>query len=304
MILAPIALFVYNRPEHTRLTIEALQRNTLAHASDLYIFSDAAKNEATVSAVNAVRQYIKTITGFKSVVINARDNNLGLANSIIDGVTKMCDEFGKVIVLEDDLLTSPYFLSYMNDGLEKYENEPRVMQISAYMFDVGIDLEEEAFFLPFISSWGWATWGNRWAKFDADAKAYELLKKDKDAIYRFNLDDSYPYFQMLESQLQGKIDSWAIRWNLTVFTQQGLALYPKNTLINNNGFDGTGTHSGIRNGAYNNIKHYPVTLFPSEIAVNESIRKLIFLYLKQTFSTSLICRLRRRCKSLFEYIKS
>jgi hypothetical protein len=244
MITAPIALFVYNRPVHMRRTIEALQRNELAEESDLFIFSDAPKTLEATEAVCKVREYIKTITGFRSVSILERDKNWGLANSIIDGVSRLCNEYGRVIVLEDDLLPSAYFLEYMNNALDRYEGDSRVMQVSGHMFPVDLDVSTDALFLPITTTWGWATWRRAWARFDPDMGNYERLMSDPEMIRRFDLDGAYPCLTMLESVRAGKIDAWGIRWYLSVFMNDGLVLFPAKSLIENKGFDAEGTNCG------------------------------------------------------------
>jgi hypothetical protein len=238
---APIALFVYNRPTHTSRTVEALLKNALAAESDLFIFSDAARRPNAVTAVCEVREYIKTIGGFKSVNIVERGENLGLANSIIEGVSRLCEDYGRVIVLEDDLVVSPVFLAYMNKALDKYGDEPRVMQISGNMFPV---LHPEAlprtFFCGVTTSWGWATWDRAWRKFEPDAKKLaDMIMTQK---HRKEFDSGYHYFQMLTMQGRGEIDSWAIRWYASVFLSGGLCLHPSLSLVSNIGHDGSGVH--------------------------------------------------------------
>lgn len=239
--VAPIALFVYNRPWHTRQTAEALQKNEFSAESDLFIFSDAARKPEAVAAVCEVREYIKTIGGFKSVNIVERGKNLGLANSIIDGISRLCKEYGRVIVLEDDLVVSPVFLAYMHSALEKYCDEPRVMQISGNMFPV---LHPEAlprtFFCRVTTSWGWATWDRAWRKFEPDAKKLaDMITTQK---LRKEFDSGYDYFQMLTMQGRGDIDSWAIRWYASVFLSGGLCLHPSLSLVSNIGHDRSGFH--------------------------------------------------------------
>jgi hypothetical protein len=242
---APVALFVYNRPDHTRQTVEALAANTLALETPLHVFSDAPKNTAASQPVADVRAYIRTIAGFKSITIIERDTNFGLARSIIDGVTSLCEQYGRVIVLEDDLITSPHFLSYMNEGLRRYEHEDRVMQIAGYMFPVELEIHDDALFLPFITSWGWATWHRAWQHFDAEATGYERVAKDHVLREQFDLRGRYNYFKMLRAQREGKVDSWAIRWYLSVFLRDGLALYPTTTMVRNMGFDGSGVNCAV-----------------------------------------------------------
>ena len=239
---APIVLFVYNRPEHTLRTVTSLLKSPEAARSDLFVFSDAAKDKSAEEAVKQVREYIRQISGFKAVTVNERESNWGLANSVIDGVTRICNEFGKVVVLEDDLHVSPHFLAYMNAGLERYVHDEQVMQISGYMFPVEIQIKEDALFLPMTTSWGWATWQSSWEKFDKTASGYKTIKNDPDLKKQFDLDGRYPYFKMLEAQKKDKVDSWAIRWYLSVFKEKGLVLYPRKSLVENSGFDGSGVN--------------------------------------------------------------
>jgi len=187
-------------------------------------------------------------------------------------------EFGKVIVLEDDLVISPYFLGYMNHALNLYADRYQVMQISGHMFPVNLQADTDAIFLPFTTSWGWATWERAWRSFDADSRSYFRLKNNKNLRYQFNLNGSYSYFNMLEDQLNGKIDSWAIRWYLSVFMQRGLTLYPTKSLLSNIGFDGSGTHCG-KGDVDSFISHETVLFFPKEIAINEKFFKSVASYL-------------------------
>lgn len=242
MTLAPIALFAYNRPGHTRQTVEALRLNPLAASSELHVFSDGPKTQEAATRVREVRDYLKTIDGFANVSLYERDRNFGLAGSVIDGVSRLCEAHGQVIAVEDDLQVTPGFLAHMNRALGRYRDEPKVMQISGHMFPVDVPAPDDAFFLPFISSWGWATWSRAWQKFDPIASGYGLLKSDSRRRHTFNMNGAYDYFSMLEAQREGGVDSWAIRWYLSVFLNEGLVLYPKKSLVENKGFDGSGVH--------------------------------------------------------------
>jgi hypothetical protein len=242
MSFAPIALFAYNRPTHIRHTVESLLANEMAAGVDLYIFSDGPKNPAQEPAVADVRRYAGTVSGFRSVNLIERSSNLGLANSIIDGTTRLAKEFGRVIVLEDDLVVSPHFLRYMNRALENFQDDESAMQISGYMFPNDVAAEADAFFMPFTTSWGWATWERAWQHFDPAMRGFDALVRNRQLRDSFNLDGAYDYFDMLERQRRGGIDSWAIRWYLSVFMRGGLTLYPARTLVRNIGFDGSGTH--------------------------------------------------------------
>ncbi len=225
--LAPIALFVYNRPEHTRRTLSYLQKNLLADESRLFIFSDAAKTEEDKAKVEQVRQLIKETTGFKSVKVTLRKENMGLANSIIGGVTQLVNEYGKVIVFEDDLLSSPYTLQYFNEALTKYVNEEKVMHIGAYMYNLANKSLHQTFFFRAATSWGWATWARAWKDFEPDVDV--LLKQfDKKKIDRFSIEGTMNFWKQLEGFKAGKNDSWAIRWYASIFLKGGLNTKPFN----------------------------------------------------------------------------
>lgn len=263
---APIALFVYNRPEHTRRTIKYLQDNLLAEDSRLFVFSDAAKYAADEEKVNQVRTLISQITGFKSVKLISRKQNMGLAQSVISGVTQLVNEYGKVIVFEDDLLSSPHTLTYFNEALQRYEKEKQVMQIAAYMFPLQEKhILSETFFLRSINSWGWATWKRAWEHFEP---AIDQLHKQFDAekIYRFTVDGSMKnYWKQFMDFKKGKNDSWAIRWHASVFLKNGLVLYPAKSLIENIGHDGSGVHSIIEDSYQVHPSRKPVSSFPQVV---------------------------------------
>ena len=304
MSCAPVALFVYNRPWHTRQTVAALLANPESAQTPLYIFSDAPKNAAASKVVAEVRSYIRKIDGFESVTIIEREVNFGLARSIIDGVTQLCEEHGRVIVLEDDLEISPHFLAYMNAGLTRYENEEKVMQIAGYMFPVALDLQEDALLLPFTSSWGWATWKRAWQYFDASGSGYQRLVEDKGLRHAFDLNGNYGYFQMLESQLRGETDSWAIRWYLSVFLARGLVLYPKITLVRNLGFDGSGINCVASTYKGNQIeKDFLVVAMPHQIAASDHYVELLQKLPKPKLNVrAVLNRLRNTITAFYEKI--
>ena len=179
-VIAPIALFVYSRPWHTQQTIEALQKNVLASESDLFIFSDAPKNPEVDATVQEVREYIKTVDGFKSVSIVERDENFGLANSIIDGSTKIINNYGRTIVLEDDLIVSIDFLEYMNEALNRYEINKNIWSITGYSPNIeNINSSKDLYLSPRGSSWSWATWKDRWDIIDWKITDFNNIKNDK-----------------------------------------------------------------------------------------------------------------------------
>ncbi|TAD98091.1 MAG: hypothetical protein EAZ97_11365 [Bacteroidetes bacterium] len=243
MPLAPIILFVYNRPLHTAQTLEALRKNDLADQSLLYIFADGLKNNATENQridFEEVRKIIYSKKWTKEVQIRESEQNKGLAKSIIEGVTEIVQKHGKIIVLEDDLTTAKGFLTYMNQALETYKNEDLVYQISAYTYPANYEnIQTETFFLKNVCSWGWATWAEKWQIFEPDAQKLMDQFTNQQKIDDFNLKYYYS-FELLKMQAAGTINSWAVRFHASVFLKGGLVLFPKKTLIQNIGFDSSG----------------------------------------------------------------
>lgn len=279
MNTSPIALFVYNRPEHTRKTVEALQKNNLAKESELFVFSDSWKNEETKEKVQEVRNYLKTISGFKKVEIIERKENLGLAKSIISGVTEIVNKYGRVIVLEDDLQTSPFFLEYMNKALDLYEKEEKVISIHGYTYPVKKELPE-TFFIKNPSCWGWATWKRGWDLFEPDGKKLLDELEEKKLIKEFDFDGTYNFSGMLKRQIAGLNNSWAIRWYASAFLNNKLTLYPGKSLINNTGFDGSGIHSNKTEIYKSNMTDAPIAIYKIDTKESAMARQEIIKYFK------------------------
>jgi len=295
---SPIVLFVYNRPEHTKLTLEALGKNILSTESDLFIFCDGWKNKRDKKKVEEVRRYLKSVIGFKSIHIFEKEKNYGLANSIISGVTEIVNKYGKVIVLEDDILTSSHFLEYMNDALNFYESSKEVASISGYMYPVETQLPE-TFFLKLTSSWGWGTWKRAWEFFEPDGKKLlEQLEKDS-SKKEFDINNSYKYSAMLKRQIAGLNNSWAIRWYASCFLNQKLTLYSAKSLVQNIGFDGTGTHSSKSDQFDINLNQKQVKIY----VIPPGQNKTAFLALVKYFNLrkpTIIERVRRKIIKLFK----
>jgi hypothetical protein len=241
---APVVLFVFNRPHHVTQTVEALQKDWLAPQSDLYIFSDGAKEGHSAALVEAVRKYIRNIRGFRSVVIIERDRNLGLADSIITGVNQICEEFGRVIVLEDDLLISPDFLTFMNSALEQYVHEPRVFSISGFNFGLRTRQSQafDAFCFYRSSSLGWGTWSSRWNKCDWDVSDYDVFRSDAKQREAFNRGGE-DLARMLDLQMNKRLDSWAIRWAYAHFKHDAFALLSLQPRVFHIGADSSATNT-------------------------------------------------------------
>lgn len=268
---APIVLFTYNRPYHTKRTLESLALNVLAKESVLYIYCDGEKSISTQEEkekIKQVRQVVKEQNWCKKVYIFESENNKGLAQSIIQGVSEVVKKHGKVIVLEDDLLLSEHFLSYMNGALNHYENEKRVWHISGWNYPISNKRIGDAFFIRVMNCWGWATWKDRWEHFekDADKLIEEFTPK---MIKSFNLDNTINFWKQVELNKSGKIDTWAIFWYATIFKNHGLCLNPTISFVENIGLDGSGVHCGnhenIKETILNNKNNIQ---FPDEIVEN------------------------------------
>jgi len=249
LALSPIVLFVYNRPWHTQQTIDALQKNELAKESELFIYSDAPKNETAKEAVAEVRALIKTVTGFKKVTVIEREKNWGLADSIIGGVTNIINQYGKIIVLEDDLVTSPYFLNFMNDALKFYENKESVYSITGFSFSsefmqFPIDFTADVYLNIRPMSWSWATWKNEWDGVDWEVNDFIDFIASKEEVRQFNKGGT-DLTDMLKMQMNGQLDSWYVRWSYNAFKKGKMTIYPKISLVNNVGHDNTGVHCGV-----------------------------------------------------------
>jgi hypothetical protein len=242
---APIVLFVYDRPDHTRRTLEALSANEGAETSDLLVYSDGPKTADCEADVLAVRECVATATGFRSVSVIEREENLGLANSVISGVTEALTRSPSVIVMEDDLLTSKNFLAFVNSALSTYEQRPDVFSVTGYNYPLQIPAtyREDAYLSYRSSSWGWGTWRDRWSQVDWAVSDYSEFVTDPRAqtLFRRGGDDLPP---MLASQMSGQIDSWSIRFDYAHYKHDAVCLHPVVSKVQNIGFDGSGVHCG------------------------------------------------------------
>lgn len=258
-MLSPILFFAYKRLEHTRSSINALLKNDLASESHLIVFCDGAKTPDEEESVNRVRDYFKSVVGFGAITINERPLNLGLSKSIISGVDEVLLTYPKAIVLEDDLITSPHFLRYMNEALAFYENNEAVISVHGWVCPTKKKLPG-TFFLRGADCWGWGTWSRSWNLLQRDPKVLLDELNKKKLTHEFDFHGAYPYTSMLESCIEGRVDSWAIRWHASAFLLNKLTLYPCESLVNNIGNDGTGTHKG-------NSKNFDVSLSQNPILV-------------------------------------
>jgi len=244
MIRAPIVLFTYARPYHVRLTVESLLGNPEVSEHELIVFSDAARTLDKQPAVEVVRAYLKSITGFRLVTIYYREKNFGLAKSIISGLSQVLTAHERVIVLEDDLVTSPYFLAYMNESLDRYATDERIISIHGYVYPIEDQLPD-AFFLPGADCWGWGTWRRGWNLFNENGEQLLQELKRLDQIDEFDFHGAYDFSGMLKSQIKGENDSWAIRWHASAYINGKLTLHPGKSFVQNIGHDDSGEHSAL-----------------------------------------------------------
>lgn len=246
--------------------MNALLKNPEAEYSDLHFFSDAAKSQKDTGKVKMVRDYIHTVSGFKNVYCHEAETNLGLSASIISGVTKILETSPTVIVLEDDMECQPFFLNFMNEALVKYEKEEKVVSIHAYSYPIP-DLPE-SFFLKGADCWGWATWARGWRIFEPDGKKLLDDLRHKGLIRRLDYNGSYPYHRMLQRQVRGENQSWAVRWYASALLNDKVTLYPGKSLLRNTGNDNSGTHSK-KTSIYEPILAEKVPTFPETIIESE-----------------------------------
>lgn len=298
---APILLFVYNRPEHTRRVIESLKANAEAADSELFIYADQARSETDIQQVSEVRRLIRSTDGFKQVTVIEREKNWGLARNVIDGVTTQVNAHGRVIVLEDDLVVAPHFLRFMNDALEMYKNEEKVGHIQACDFTKDPSLPD-TFLIRWTGSWGWATWKRAWKHFNPDGKELLSRLEERHLTRYFDFNGNYPFTRMLRRQIAGKNNSWAIRWNASLFLDGILSLNVGKSLVQNTGFDGSGTNCGGGGLYASDLWMNPLPVSPiSPVEENKEARKVFEHYYRRTncFWAKAIRRIRRTLKGDF-----
>jgi hypothetical protein len=301
--LAPIIFFVYDRPDHTRLTLDALALCPLADQSTLYIYADGPKPNATaqnLKKIEETRAVIQLNKWCKEVNIVEAPVNKGLARSTIDGITEVVNKHGKIIVLEDDNLVSPQFLTYINENLDFYEHDDRVISVQGYIYPLKKTLSSP-FFLKGADTWGLATWKRGWDLFEPDAKILFDELKQRNLTREFDFNNTYGYASMLALQVKSEIDSWAIRWYASAFLLDKLTLYPPTTLVQNIGNDGSGTHKDDAGKRANKImKFKPVKIKRIPVVENKKARKLVEDYFRRDHTLS--AKVKRRLSHLLRKI--
>jgi glycosyltransferase involved in cell wall biosynthesis len=288
---APIVLFCYNRPLHLSRTIESLKENILSNQSQIYIFSDGSKNKDDVACVSEVRRYLDNLTGFREIILIKNESNKGLAANIKDGLDYVFNYHDRAIIIEDDLEFSPVFLKFMNECLEIYKEDRKVMHISGYMFPVETSGLSELLFLKPTTCWGWATWKRAWINYKKDPDFF-VSKFSPEMINDFNLNGSYNYWNQILLNKEGKLNTWAIFWYASVYLANGLSLHPKVSLVKNRGADGSGSNFGKSNFFEVNCIENNQIKVTKEITLESKIaRERVELFFKS--SSSFITRLRK-----------
>lgn len=271
---APVALFVYNRLGNTEKTINSLKANFLSSETDVFVFSDEGKNKKSYKEVNEVRNYLRTVSGFKSFSIIEREENYYLERNIIEGISYVLSKYDSVIVLEDDIVTSPYFLTYMNDAFEKYRDCKKVMHIAGFS-NLSIENMSDTYFTPHMSGWGWGTWRDRWQYFVHYQSREEALKGMSESdIDKIQYGGAFPCLRSLD---RNPIP-WDICWELAIYKKGGLCLTPSHTLIKNIGiYNGTHFRNMSFFGHYEYDRdplHRRIVLESNEIVSNDEVEKL------------------------------
>ena len=242
--LAPIIIFTYNRYKHFEITLKSLSKNYLSKESELYIFCDGPKNLSDKKKISRIYNLYLLNKSFKRKKIIFRKKNIGLKKNITQGVSQILKDYDSVIVLEDDMISSKYFLTYMNEGLKKFKNYSKVASIHAYMYPLKKKFKNKYFFLKGADCWGWGTWKRSWKKLSLNSKKLSIKIEKNNLIEEFNYNNTYNYFKMLKKNIKTN-RSWAICWYASMFLQNMYTLNPTTSLIKNIGLDGSGTNCKI-----------------------------------------------------------
>lgn len=287
---APILIFTYNRENKIKNLISSLKECDGFKESKLFIFSDGPKNKKDKVKVKNTRKIIREkFHKNNNVTYIEQNENIGLAKSIYNGVNYVFESYDRLIVLEDDLELNQGFLSYMNLALSKYQTNDTVYQISGHFFEPpGLNINK-AVFLPFISTWGWATWKSKWSGFNIENEI-SLNEWDKNLIKKFNLNGSYNYYYILKGVLKNKIQSWGVLWYFYVFQSEGLVLYPNKSLVINKGFDNEATNTNNSNYCQETAKDFIEVILPDEVKFNSNVFEIVSIYINSINKDNLISR--------------
>ncbi|MFY0255897.1 hypothetical protein ACDQ55_18290 [Chitinophaga sp. 30R24] len=308
MELAPIVLFVYNRPALTLSTLQHLSKNREAKDSILYVYCDGPKESATpaqLQLVEQVREIVHSEQWCGKVVVMEALKNKGLATAVIDGVTEVIGKHGKVIVLEDDLTVSPFFLKYMNDGLNRYAHEEKVMSVHGYLYPLPIpsNYKADTFLVHDPGSLGWGTWSRAWSKFEPNTDKVIQQIKEKGLKSAFDFWGAYPFFRMLHQHKNGKVSSWAIRWRATAYLYDMLTLYPVKSLVRHDGNVASATHHfKEEDWLYTDIYQEPIAVEAIPVQNNLPMEKAFAKFLRSNAGMTIPAKIKNRLKKYWRKI--
>jgi len=281
--LAPVVIFAFNRPDHLKRCIDSLLRNKESEFTKFWVFVDGPRNTDDEIKIHEVLLILNDFKSRKNWHLRFSEKNLGLANSVITGLNTVFEKSERAIIIEDDLVASPYFLEYCNFGLDKYEIDQRIASLHGFSYGFN-EPEKNPYFLRGADCWGWATWKDRWQLFEADSNKLISQIRGKRLKRKFDIDGAYPYFNMLIRQSRGEVNSWAIRWHASMFLANKLTLYPNQTLINNNGIDGSGTHAGQGKSFNSKLADMPIDFSSVEVRESKRARSKLKSFLRKHYS--------------------
>ncbi|HJU84395.1 MAG TPA: glycosyltransferase family A protein [Holophagaceae bacterium] len=298
-VFAPIAVFGFNRPQHLERTLQSLAANPEAADTPIHLFCDGPRgpeDEALVAEVHALMD--RFAEGRRAATVHKSPVNLGLAASITQGVARILEDHDRFIVVEDDLVLSPHFLKFMNEALEAYRDRPEVGCVTGYMYPVPLR-EPKAVLLPFVTSWGWGTWGDRWKDFNPDGRslAREIARQGRRR--EFDLNGSFHMWGMLQDQVHGYNSSWWIRWQATLFLKGSLTVWPGMSLLLNKGMDGTGTHCGPQSHLEGLLADRPIEVDGTLTAPSSAYMEAIQAFLAPHRHSDFMMAIRRRVPKRF-----
>ena len=305
-IKTPLAIFTYNRPKHARQLFESLLHCSRLDECAVYIFCDGPKKPEHEQGVLASRATVHEFALQLKAKVVEHEQNVGLAHSIVNGATDLCGQYGRIIVLEDDFILHPFFLNFMIQSLDRYMHDERVAQVAGFKFPIATHLKPDAFFLPVTSSWGWATWQRAWSSFSWDTGfALNMLDSNPKLSARFDIHGTYPFANMMRLTHEGKLDTWDIQWYWQVFSASRLTLYPRQSLVWQNGFDEVATHTktpwrGLQSSfdKFIQTKWKDPISFPAFVQVDE----VAFESLKSFYRLRMPCRPLARLKRIMKRV--
>ncbi len=265
MIIYPVIIFAYNRPNHLNSLLESLQRNDFSNETDVFLFVDKCDNEKTHNLLLETANYK---WNFKSLNLTVHEKNIGLKNNILFGLNTIFENHEATIVLEDDLILDKYFLEYMNLSLNKYKNKKRVFHVNGWSYPQIFSRQKSNFIGSLATPWGWGTWKDRWENFDSEFQNTDLIANEsRKNMKKFNFYNLVKFSGQLNANMTGRISTLDIFWYQYIFLNNGLTIFPKFSLVSNSGFDGSGMHCGISNKYEYKLKNKPLGIF------NVSLRK-------------------------------